>query len=623
MKKHLFAVLMALVMGMGLTKAQFLNHTTYRGAFAPSPATPWTAGWTEWDPQSKVYPANTMTVTSLSGTNNAVPTITTNTTWNSTDVVYLNGPVFVKNCVLTIQPGCVIKGAAGNGTGLFICTGAKLMAQGTAANPIVFTSNSAPGFRSAGDWGGVILLGLAGCNAPASNTANVTGPAPLPVAGTNYIEGMPSTSLTLYGGGSNPCNDDNSGVMTYCRIEYAGYIYAPNKEINSLTFGAVGNGTTIDYIQCSYGNDDSYEWFGGSVNCKHLISFAPVDDEWDTDNGYRGMVQYALGIRHPAIYDPTWNVTGGSVSEGFESDNDPEDLLISGYAAGQPHQQTAAIFANVTEIGPRGLAAAMSTTVGPGHMRNARIRRNSSLRIVNCIMVDASTNGVFTDGLHSTDNAVNGCMVVNGNIIAGYGQTSMKTNNGGTATTWTNAPVSNGWLGSNNDTSKVNTGAAYIANPYVVFTNPSAVDFRPIGTATAGAIWTNMHISGEDVSSPCDQSTFSALTPYVAVCATGIKENNNNLANVSLYPNPTTEETTLIVSTQDVVALNVFISDITGKIVATPIQNQTLMGGENKISLSTKELKSGIYFVTLNTVNGKETVKLIVNIIYMLKRLIY
>jgi hypothetical protein len=616
MKKLLLTAVMALVTGMGLTKAQsFLNHTTYRGAFAPAPAVPWTAGWTEWDPQNKVYPANTMTITSLSGTNNAIPTITSNTTWNSTDVVYLNGPIFVKGCTLTIMPGCVVKGAPGNGSGLFICTGAKLMAAGTASQPIVFTSNSAPGFRNAGDWGGVILLGLAACNAPANNTANVTPPAPNPVAGTNYIEGMPSTSLTLYGGGSNPCNDDNSGVMTYCRIEFAGYVYAPNKEINGLTFGAIGYGTTIDYIQVSYSNDDSYEWFGGSVRCKHMISFAPIDDEWDTDNGFTGIVQYGLGIRHPSIYDPTWNVAGGSVSEGFESDNDPEDLTISGYAAGQPHAQTAAIFANMTEIGPRGLAAAMSLSVGPGHMRNARIRRNSSLRIVNSIMVDAATNGVFTDGLHSTDNAVNGCMVVKSNIIAGYASTSIKTNNGGTAGTWTLAPNQTNWIGSNNDTSAVNMGSVYIANPYTVFTGTNA-DFRPIGTATAGADWSNVHISGEDVNYPCDQSTYTALAAYVATCTaapSSVKENKGNIAAVSLYPNPTFGNTILKIDAQSASVITVNITDITGKVISTPVLNQNLLSGENEIKINTSELNSGIYFITLTTGQSKETVKLMVN----------
>lgn len=614
MKKHLFTAAMALVLGMGLTKAQSLVHTTYRGAFEPAPATPWTSGWTEWDPQSKVYPANTMTVTSLSGTNNAVPTITANTTWNSTDVVYLNGPIFVQNCTLTIMPGCVVKGAPSNGTGLFICPGAKLIANGTQTNPIVFTSNSAANFRQAGDWGGVILMGKASCNAPASNTANVTGGAPLPVAGTNYLEGMPSTSLTLYGGGSTPCDDDNSGSMKYCRIEFAGYVYAPNKEINSLTFGAVGYGTTIDYIQCSYGNDDSFEWFGGSVNCNHLISFAPIDDDFDTDNGFHGKVQFALGIRHPLLYDPTWNVTGGSVSEGFESDNDPEDLLISGYAAGQPKAQTAAIFANCTMIGPRGLAAAMSMSVGAGHMRTARIRRNSSLRVVNSILVDAATNSMFTDGLHSTDNAVNGCLVYKKNIIAGYGGVAIQTNNGGTAGTWTLAPNQTTWIGSNNDTSKVNTGASYLTNPYTVFTGTNA-DFRPIGTATAGADWSNSHISGEDVNYPCDQSTYTTLAAYVATCTipTSVKEFVGNFTNLSLYPNPTSDATSVFVSTASDAKVTVSVLDLTGKQIALVAKDAIIKEGTNEFKINTANLNSGIYFVTIESATGKETVKLVVN----------
>ena len=83
--------------------------------------------------------------------------------------------------------------------------------------------------------------------------------------------------------------NDNSGILKYVRIEFGGVLLSANNEINGLTLGAVGSGTTIDYVQCSFINDDSFEWFGGAVNCKHLIAYRGVDDDFDTDNGYSGM----------------------------------------------------------------------------------------------------------------------------------------------------------------------------------------------------------------------------------------------------------------------------------------------------------------------------------------------
>src|SRR5262249_16991269 len=188
--------------------------------------------------------------------------ISSNTTWYTDTVYFLKGHVFVTNhAELTIQPGTVIVGdTIAKGT-LIITKGSKIHAIGTALCPIIFSSSKAPGKRSRGDWGGVILLGLAATNNP---------------GGTQYIEGLPASSLTQFGGGASPDTHDNSGEMEYVRIEFPGVALAPNNEINGLTFGAVGDGTTIDHVQVSYSNDDSYEWFGGTVNCKYLIAFRGI-----------------------------------------------------------------------------------------------------------------------------------------------------------------------------------------------------------------------------------------------------------------------------------------------------------------------------------------------------------
>ncbi len=380
MKRIYKTVLLALALKFGVAQTAFWTPTTYKGAFDCN-ASMWTNGWTEWDPQNKVYPAPTMTVSS---------NITTNTTWATGQTVYLAGPTYVKNnSILTIQPGVVIlcsKSVAG--TGLFITTGSQLQAVGTASAPIVFTSDQPAGSRSAGDWGGIILMGLASNNNP---------------GGINNIEGIAPSSDTQYGS-ATPNDNDNSGTLKYIRIEFPGYVYAVNKEINGLTFGAVGAGTTIDYIQTSFSNDDAYEWFGGSVNCKHLVAYRCLDDDFDTDNGYHGNVQFCLGVRDPNIADNP----AVSTSEGFESDNDPTGTTTTPI--------TSAVFSNVTIIGP--LRGSTSNTVATGYKRGARIRRNSQLKILNSVFMD-HLHGVHIDAALCEGNATAGTLQFANNICAG------------------------------------------------------------------------------------------------------------------------------------------------------------------------------------------------------------
>lgn len=163
----------------------------------------------------------------------------------------LKGWVYIADgAELTIEPGTIIKGDKQTKAALIAERGGKLIAQGTATSPIVFTSEEAKGNRRPGDWGGIILCGKAETN-----------------EGEKQIEGGPRTKF----GGNDDA--DNSGVLKYVRIEFAGYPFQTDQEINGLTLGAVGSGTTIDHVQVSYSNDDSFEWFGGTVNCDHLIAY--------------------------------------------------------------------------------------------------------------------------------------------------------------------------------------------------------------------------------------------------------------------------------------------------------------------------------------------------------------
>lgn len=227
----------------------------------------------------------------------------------------LKGWVYVDaGAKLTIPAGTVIKGDKQTKASLIVEPGGYVEMKGTKDMPIVMTSNEKPGQRHPGDWGGLIICGKAKNNQR-----------------TQQIEGGPTT---IHGGDND---DDNSGIYQYIRIEFAGYPFEKDKEINGVTFGSVGRRTTIDHIQVTYSNDDSFEWFGGTVDCKYLVAYKGWDDEFDTDNGFSGTVQYCLSVRDPRIADT-------SQSNGFESDNNATGAETTPF--------TTASFKNVTFIGP-------------------------------------------------------------------------------------------------------------------------------------------------------------------------------------------------------------------------------------------------------------------------------
>lgn len=336
------------------------------------------------------------TSTGGGGTDNPIleGRITANRTLKANTIYKLRGLVYVTSgAILTIEPGTKIVGELNKQGGLIITRSSKIIADGTADKPIVFTSEASNPQR--GDWSGLVILG----NAPTNSSFNG-------VQGLGEIEGGINNSdgLGLYGTpvtqSQNPA--DNSGILRYVRIEYAGYAFLPDKEINGLTFGGVGSGTIIDYVEVAYANDDSFEWFGGTVNCKHLISFRTLDDDFDTDNGFSGTVQFGLVIRDSAVADI-------SKSESFESDNDANgsDLL----------PQTKAVFSNITSIGPR----ENSTNIGNSlFLAAAQIRRNSSESIFNSIFMGWPT-GLLIDASKGipTDLNIPGNLLVQNTIIAG------------------------------------------------------------------------------------------------------------------------------------------------------------------------------------------------------------
>jgi len=234
-------------------------------------------------------PINVPSSTTLSGNINATTTLTSDKTWT------LKGYVYVTDgAKLIIQPGTTIVSDIAEKGALCIERGAQIIAEGTAAKPIVFTSGKPTGERTPGDWGGIVILGKAKTNR--SSEPTIEGGIGRPYGGTN--------------------DQDNSGILKYVRIEYAGIAALPNSEINGLTLGGVGSGTTIEYVQTIYANDDAFEFFGGTVSPKNLYAFATADDDFDFDFGYTGTVTNGVSKRDPKFVD------NGDVGNGVECDND-------------------------------------------------------------------------------------------------------------------------------------------------------------------------------------------------------------------------------------------------------------------------------------------------------------
>ncbi len=318
--------------------------------------------------------------------------ITTNTTWTSANTYLIDGRVFVTSGVtLTIQPGTVIKGtsrAAQDASALVIARGGKIEANGTAAQPIIFTSsadnlNGNLGQADRGLWGGVVILGRA-----RTNTAS----------GLGNIEGIPTSEpLGVYGGTDDA---DNSGTFRYVSIRHAGSLLGPNNELNGLTMGAVGSGTTIEYVEVFANADDGFEWFGGTVNGKYLVSAFNDDDAFDWDEGYRGKLQYLFTIQDPSVGNHAFESDGGTT---------PED--------GQPYAMPTIY--NYTAIGS-GATATNSNSIGP------IFRDNTGGKVYNSIFHDFKGYAwrIETETAQSQDSAKRlaaGEIVIANNLFGTFG----------------------------------------------------------------------------------------------------------------------------------------------------------------------------------------------------------
>jgi hypothetical protein len=366
----------------------FFQPANYIGAFGPDNL--WVDGWTFLSQAGYVRArgSNIVTVTDADiGPGQ-------NVTWTADKTYLLNGFVFVEDgATLTIEPGTVIKGKPGQGensSALIIARGGKIFANGTATNPIIFTAeaddvddlNDLPP-NTRGQWGGVIILGKA--------RINVAG-------GEENIEGIPVTEPRgIYGGNDD---DDDSGVFRYVSLRYGGTNIGANNEINGLTMGAVGRKTVIEYVEVFNNADDGYEWFGGTVNTRYLVSAFNDDDGFDYDEGWRGKNQFWF-----LIQDPLQAGSGGEHDGGTT----PED--------GVPF--AIPLIYNATYIG----SGAASTNARNDFALN--IRDNAGGKYYNSIFTDFFGRAVQIEDLASGEDSrarlETGDLVLQNNIWFGFG----------------------------------------------------------------------------------------------------------------------------------------------------------------------------------------------------------
>ncbi len=515
---------------------------------------------------------------------NVTADITSNTTWTSNNVYTLDGLIFVDSSyTLTIEPGTVIKAklqaniTTGDGaSALVVRRGGKLIADGTAQNPIIFTSElddvTNPNDLTAQDrelWGGLILLGRATTNQPTTE---------------NQIEGIPNTLNARFGGNDD---NDNSGVLRYVSVRHGGFSISgvSGDEINGVTFGAVGRGTVVEHVEVFANFDDGYEFFGGTVEAKYLVAAFCGDDAFDWDMGFRGKGQFWFAVQGT-----------DEAGRGGELDGGDDCETCQPYAV--------PLLSNITWIG----AGASSVGVGgDGNDRALYFRDNSGGKIWNSIVTDfvASTSVVTVEDLGSGEDSRSrleaGELVLANNIWWGFAngntinsvatqdfvQTHLLANSNQITNPLLNgiSRTPNGGLDPRPQSgSPAATG--FVAPPDAFFSNVSFLGaFNP-----ADGIWTQ------------GWTAVSALgyTPFTTV---DVEENIISSTPVDFnlsqnYPNPFNPSTKILYSVVEPTQVKLTVTNILGQVVETLV-NDFRSSGTYEVTFNASDLASGLYIYTL------------------------
>lgn len=497
------------------------------------------------------------------------------------DTVYvMKGQIyFEEGASLTIPAGTLLIGEPA--ATLVIKQGAQIWCNGTLEDPVVMTSSKPAGQRATGDWGGLVILGRAPINLDPDET-NIEG---------GIIEGTYGGDFPL----------DNSGRVVYTRIEYAGYRFELNNEINGFTMGGVGAGTEIHHVQVSYANDDSWEWFGGTVDHHHLIAFGTLDDCFDTDDGYTGRKQFLLGVKMPDVWDDAGQTNGFEADGRFEL---------------QPFSK--AIVSNVTLIGPERVDALVGNLpAGNTHQYMGVLRENTHMSIFNSVLLGFARGWSLRDG--SIDAAQDDILRIRNTSFSSM-YTGHPDGSAHDTGRWADIEA---WLG---NPAYGNIGVEQRLPSTVGLTDLTEVtnlQLQPLlfseldGTAdfsdpylapVAGRYTfdTTANYRGAFVPDlPMDQQWTAGWTnfdpqntEYIVTSVADLGQTPLAQVDLQAYPNPFNPATTLKFSVPRSGNVSLKVYDVSGRMVAE-LHNGMLEAGQFSVDFSGTNLASGTYFARL------------------------
>lgn len=518
---------------------------------------------------------------------NVTADITSNTTWFASNVYTLDGLIFVNDGVtLTIEAGTVIKGklqaniTTGDGaSALIVRRGGKILAEGTKANPIIFTSElddvNNPNDLTKDDrglWGGVILLGRAVTNQPTTE---------------NQIEGIPVTEDARFGGTND---NDNSGILRYVSIRHGGFSISgvPGDEINGLTLGAVGDQTVIEYIEVIANFDDGYEFFGGTVNTKYLVSAFCGDDGFDWDMGYRGKGQF-------------WFLIQGTDEAGRGAEMDGGDDC-----------ETCTPFATPTIVNATYIGAGENTSplpAGDGNDRALYFRDNSGGYYYSSIITDFSQTGISVEDLASGEDSrarlEAGQLVLSNNYWWGFGS-------GNTLNAIATQDFVRTHLTANNN---------FVQNPQLNnISRDTNLDPRPSPSSPAATGATqpaDPFFNVVDYYGAFDPNAFLWTEGWTAISVYGITDVNESYVNnipasfelSQNYPNPFNPSTKIVYTVSEATNVNLTVVNILGQQVAQLV-NDFKNVGTYEVTFDAENLPSGLYLYTFEAGDTRITKKM-------------
>ena len=584
----------------------FFQQVTYRGAFGNSDL--WLEGWTALDAYGylgdMVTPVDQFDCTVITDADlEAGQTYN----WTADQCYILDGLVFLEEGgVLNIEAGTVIRGqeanlitTGDNTSALIITRDAQIFANGTAAEPVIFTAAGDDLMDSEdftiedrGEWGGLLILG----------NATIARPG-----GEDNIEGITVEPRTAFGGGATPNDDDNSGRLNYVSIRHGGAALAPGDEINGLTLGGVGAGTEIDYVEVIANLDDGIEWFGGTVDVKHAAVAACGDDAYDYDFGYRGRGQFWFSFQDPE------NTTGRA---GEHDGANPD---------GQAPFSQPTIY-NVTYVG----LGADVTDLPDGDADDFAIllRDNAGGFYNNSIFTDFPGRGVAIEdrsGDDAFDRLQAGDLAFNNNFFFGFGA-------GSTAADLFIAVDTDEVLvpgSSATVASTFTTNGNVIEDPVLLNMDRStSIDPRPQqgGPAATGAtgaaddFFENVSYFG--AFAPADGSTSGSwMNGWTAIVEYGIVDDLVNATTASANgflldapaPNPADQQTWVSFELPATATVNMTVVDALGRPVAQVLNNEWMTEGQQQVAINTRSLAPGMYLIVLEAEGTQLLQKLVVN----------